>query len=306
MGVHHARVLAESPRCRLAVVIDSDLKRAERLAEMYGARASSDLADARQARAAVVATATAAHVAVTTELLAAGLPVLVEKPLAPTLDGVRELVSAAEHRDVPLMCGFVERYNPVVVTALELLDGPVVHAVAVRHSPPAPRIGTGVVPDLLIHDLDLVTRVFGIAPSAVTASAWRPSGQRWEEVVDCTLRFGGSGLATLSADRHSQRKLRTLSLSTQTQLLELDLMRQDITAYRHVDHELLEQRTGYRAQTVIDIPFVKQSGEPLARQLAHFVALVDGSADAGAERRSLLPPHELAAEVEELCATVIV
>ncbi len=63
------------------------------------------------------------------------------------------------------------------------------------------------------------------------------------------------------------------------------------------------QRTGYRAQTVVDIPFVKQAGEPLVRQLAHFVTLVEGAGDAAAERATLLGPHELAAEVEDLCAT---
>jgi predicted dehydrogenase len=159
-----------------------------------------------------------------------------------------------------------------------------------------------VVPDLLIHDLDLVIRLFGVQPSAVAAAGWRPAGGEWDEVVDCTLRFGSQGVAALSVDRVGQRKVRTLSLSTETQLIELDLMRQDLTVYRHIDHELLGQRTGYRAQTVVEIPFVKQAGEPLARQLAHFLALVAGTANVEDERATLLAPHAWATEVEQQCA----
>ncbi|HZU76913.1 MAG TPA: gfo/Idh/MocA family oxidoreductase, partial [Dehalococcoidia bacterium] len=80
-------------------------------------------------------------------------------------------------------------------------------------------------------------------------------------------------------------------------LYEVDLLRQDLTVYHHRAHELTAGPT-YRAETVMDVPFVRHRGEPLALQLQHFIDLLDGRVDADAERAGILPPHELAARVD--------
>ena len=81
-------------------------------------------------------------------------------------------------------------------------------------------------------------------------------------------------------------------------MIELDLLRQDISVYRHVRHEQLGgASTTYRAETVIDIPFVRHAGEPLALQFEHFLDLVEGRADAEVERCRVLPAHELASRI---------
>jgi predicted dehydrogenase len=194
------------------------------------------------------------------------------------------------------MCGFVERFNPVLATALSVMEGPPVHVVAIRHSPPAERIISGVVSDMLIHDLDLAVQIAGDQEVAdVVSTLWRPPGSATAEIADCTIRFAGGTVATLSASRVSQRKIRSLTIATATQLIELDLLRQDISVYRHVRHEQLGgASTTYRAETVIDIPFVRHAGEPLALQFEHFLDLVDGRADPEVERRRVLPAHDLA------------
>jgi predicted dehydrogenase len=122
------------------------------------------------------------------------------------------------------------------------------------------------------------------------------------EVADCLLQFPGGAIATLSASRASQRKVRTQLVSTPTALYDVDLLRQDLTVYRHRAHAQGVgdgQAAGYRAETVIDIPFVRHTGEPLALQFAHFLDLVSGRTDACAERNSILPAHEVAAAIEE-------
>ena len=71
------------------------------------------------------------------------------------------------------------------------------------------------------------------------------------------------------------------------------------TVYRHRAHgQPAGDAAGYRAETVIDVPFVRHRGEPLALQLDQFLRLIDGRADAGAERDSILPAHEVAERVE--------
>jgi predicted dehydrogenase len=295
MGANHARVIAENPRARLTHVVDLDIDRAQRLAHAFGAEATVDLAVATRAQAAIVAAATSAHHDLVESLLQADVPVLVEKPVAEDIESTRALVALARSRGVPLVCGFIERFNPAVIAARDLLDGPPVHLTTRRHSPPNERSATGLVHDLLIHDLDLALSFAGPV-SSLAAKGWSPPG-RSLEVVDVTMAFDSAAVGSLSADRWGQRKVRELVLSTGSMLVEVDLMRQDVTVYRHVRHELTSHPAGYRAETVIDIPFVRHAGEPLAQQLEHFLDVAEGSATAVQTLESILPAHELAADV---------
>ena len=299
MGANHARVLVGSTRADLAVVIDTDRSRAAELANAAGVPSSTELASAMGCHGAVVASATDSHAAIARSLLEAGIPVLVEKPLAPALADVHAVLRTAEQRGVPVACGFVERFNAVVRTAEGLLHDQPLHLLAVRHSPPNGRATASVVQDLLVHDIDLACRLGGGAPVAVHGTGWAPPGHAVAELADATLRFDAGMVATLSASRVGQRKVRALTITTASAAVELDLLRQDITVYRHVDHEqLADGALTYRTETVIDIPFVRHAGEPLALQLDHFLDLLDGTADADEERRSILPPHAVAAAVE--------
>jgi predicted dehydrogenase len=299
MGTHHARLIAESPRATLHVVVDRHVERAEALARRAGAAASADPSSALDADAVIVATPTETHLGHALPLLEAGRPLLIEKPIAPDLPSVRRLLKESEARDVPVACGFVERFNPAIAAARSILEEPVLHINAVRHSPSTPRMTTSVVFDLLIHDIDLtflyVDDHHVLDLHAVTTA---PDGAGVTEIADCTIRFASGTIATLSSSRASQRKIRSLSVATPSVLAELDLLRATVSVYRHVRQEQITDRgTTYRAETIVDIPFVRHAGEPLALQLDHFLDLVEGVADPDAERRGLLPPHEVAARV---------
>jgi len=299
MGSHHARVVSNSMRARLFSVIDQNADRAAAVAGDIGCLGTAELDVAVRSDAAIVATPTESHLEIALALLELGRPLLIEKPLASDLTAVETILETSRKYDVPVMCGFVERFNPVLGTALSLMEGPAVHVLAIRHSPPAERIISGVVSDMLIHDLDLAVQIAGEQDVAdVVSTVWRPPGSPTAEIADCTIRFAGGTVATLSASRVSQRKVRSLTIATAGQLIELDLLRQDISVYRHVRHEQLGgASTTYRAETVMDIPFVRHAGEPLALQFEHFLDLVEGRADAEAERRRALPAHALAGRI---------
>lgn len=302
MGANHARVVAEHPGAELAVVVDPNGDAATSVAGRYGVAWATSGEALDGCTAVVVAAPTEHHVAVARPLLAAGVPLLVEKPLATDSAGVTELLAAARLAGTPMMCGFVERFNAAVVTALGRLTEPPVSIQAVRHSPAAPRITTSVVTDLLIHDIDLVARATGErAPSAVTGvlSGPAPTDDRATPVAeqaDVLLGWDDGPVANLSASRMGQRKVRTLSLVSGTELVEVDLLRQNVTVYRHVRHELVAG--SYRSDTIVDIPFVRHAGEPLALQFEHFLGLVAGRHDAEAELCSLVVPHQVADAVE--------
>ena len=136
----------------------------------------------------------------------------------------------------------------------------------VRQSHYVSRISTGVSYDLLIHDVDLVLRMTGRMPDSLSAHfgfAHPNSSLGAEDIAETTMRFNDGLLATMSANRISQRKVRTLAVNELERLVEVDLVRQDVTVYHHVEGEWLGGRGGVRQQTVIDIPVVQNMREPL-------------------------------------------
>jgi predicted dehydrogenase len=304
MGALHARVVGSSLRAELAVVVEPREEVGRAVADRYGARWAPDLSGLSGVDAVIVAAATQVHRPVALEVVAAGLPLLVEKPLTDSLAACEEIVSAATNADVPLMCGLLERYNSAVVTAARLTRDPV-HVRALRHSPYAPRIPTGVAWDLLIHDVDVALGLLPGEPVSVDArfGYFHPGSlARAEDLAEVQLGFAGGQLASLSASRVGHRKTRLLVITEVDREIEVDLLRQTVTIYRHVDSELAtDDGLGYRQQTVIEIPAITPLGEPLAAQLSHFLDLVEGTADAAAERGSILPPHRV---VEQALATV--
>lgn len=305
MGSLHARVVHNSARAELAAVIEPNEDLGRSVAERFGARWAPDLSGLAGADAVIVAATTSAHHSIALELLAAGLPLLVEKPIADDLAGSEEIVAAAAAADLPLMCGLLERFNSAVVTATGLTRDPV-HISTQRHSPYAPRIPTGVAWDLLVHDVDIALRLMGAPPRSVDArfGYFHPdSTPGAEDVAEVQLSFPEGQLASLSASRIGQRKIRKLTITEIDRAIEVDLLRQAVTIYRHVANEAAtDEGLGYRQQTVIEIPVMAAMGEPLAAQLSHFVDLLQGTADHDAERAGIMPAHRVVARALEVPA----
>jgi predicted dehydrogenase len=302
MGSLHARVLSQSERVELVRVVEPRQEAGEAVAAKYGAEWTPELGTLTGIDAVVLASATPTHHELALDVLGQDVPLLVEKPVCDSLAATEEVVSFAETRGVPLMCGLLERYNPAVLTALQLVGQPL-HSVGTRHSPYAPRIKTGVGWDLLVHDVDLAIQFFGGSePSSVSASVghFHPSSvAQAEDIVDTVLDFP-IGLASVSASRIGQRKVRTLTISELDRLIEIDLLRRDVTIYRHISHNTAtEDGRGYKQQTVIEIPELVSGREPLATQLDRFVDVIEGKVDPAIERASILPSHRVVARVLE-------
>jgi predicted dehydrogenase len=301
MGALHARVLSQSDRVELVKVVEPAAEVGRSVAERFGTAWAPEFDSLSGVDAVVLASATPTHHKIALDVLNQDVALLVEKPVCDELAATEEVIATAEARDVPLMCGLLERYNPAVMTAMALMDQPV-HIQATRHSPYAPRIKTGVGWDLLVHDVDLAIRCFGGAePERISSGTgyFHPASDAGaEDVLDTVLGFAGGGLATVSASRVGQRKVRSLSITEVDRLVELDLLRRDVTIYRHVSHDAATpDGLGYRQQTVIEIPELVSFREPLATQLDRFVDLLEGKADAAEERATILPAHRVVAKV---------
>jgi predicted dehydrogenase len=304
MGLNHARVIASSDDQEIGPILDPSIEQVKRLTERFGGYACSGMDEILACDAVVVACPTKDHFEYSRALLKERVPVLVEKPLTLNLEETTRLCEMAEESQSVLMCGFVERFNPAVKLVMELLTEPPLHVIAQRHSPADQRSLGSVVYDLLIHDIDLVLRIGGGEPvQSVLANAWKSEKDQFE-IADSTLKFDSGGLATLSASRMGQRKIRTLSVLTRHELFEVDLLRADVTVYRNIMQEQPEDSKAltYRSETVIDIPFVRHGGEPLALEHQHFVNLIRGLEDRKKEIESIYAPHDVADQIEHQCA----
>jgi predicted dehydrogenase len=302
MGSLHARVVAQSQDAELVCVVDPDRESGGALAERWRSTWVPELDSFRGIDGVIVASPTSSHVEWASRAIDADTPVLVEKPISDSLLMTDALLARSRARGVPITCGFLERFNAALCTALEIIEEPLLVMTA-RHSHHLPRIATGVSYDLLIHDVDTVLRMAGGMPDALTSHlgfVHPDSAPGSEDIAEATLRFNGSMLATLSVSRIAQRKVRTVVVNELHRMIEVDLVRQDVTVYRHIEGEWIDgQGAGVRQQTVIDIPLVQNTREPLASQLDHFIGLATGRLDAGEELATLSAPHAVVARVIE-------
>jgi predicted dehydrogenase len=289
MGSRHAGVIAGSGRCDLAGVVDPCAHTGRAVAERFGTAWHPEMGSLSNVDAVVVAACTEAHHPLAMEVLRQGKPLLVEKPMCNDFADCREVVRLADQRDLPLMCGLVERYNPAVMTAMALVESPL-HMTSARRAPYANRIRTGVAWDLLVHDIDIALWVFGgELPDTVNATTGyfhAQSADREEDIVDAVLTFPGGRLATASASRVDQRRQRSVVITEIDRVIEVDLLRNEV---------LLVQRAGNT--TVVDKPELVSARTPLEAQLDRFLDIAGGDACARAERRSILPVHRVIASI---------
>ncbi|WP_178915291.1 Gfo/Idh/MocA family protein [Natronomonas gomsonensis] len=272
MGRHHARVYRELPGAELVGIHDADEKRAAGVAAEQGTQSMElpALLDAVEAVSVVVPTPY--HREVAEAATDAGTSLLVEKPLAGTPRDARAIVDAAEEAGVTLQVGHVERFNPAVQAVSEFADElDIVALEAQRLGPPVDRAGDdGAVMDLMIHDIDIALSLLGESVVDV-----RTTGTADGEHVTSMLTFEGGSVATLTASRITQKKVRTLALTAADCRVDVDYTSQDVTITRQTTPEYIEANGGlrFRSETVVERPTVK-NGEPLKAELASFVDCV--------------------------------
>lgn len=277
MGANHIRIAQQLQDVRLVAVVDQDLSQARAVTRSTSVEIVGALEDLSvDFDAAVVAVPTVGHMAVASELARRGVSLLVEKPLAPTQSEAEDLVAVAESAGVVLGVGHVERFNPAVAELPRLLEQPL-HLEASRISPYTPRIGDGVIFDLMIHDIDIVCSLVTPGADAIDiGGVARVVKGDTEDLATVTMAFSTGETATFNTSRLGQTKIRTLEVTQADSAVTVDLLRQDVTITRMSRHEYLsdEGTPRHRQSNVVEIPFLETRGEPLALELADFVDAV--------------------------------
>jgi UDP-N-acetylglucosamine 3-dehydrogenase len=274
MGASHARVALTIPDAQVAVVVDSDEDSGQRLAAHVGASYAASLDELPgRVDAAIIAVPTEIHGDVAHMLLENGIDVLVEKPITSTVAEAESLIALADKHDRILMVGHVERFNPAVLELSRYVNG-LIHIDIRRVGPFSPRVSTGVILDLMIHDIDLALMLAGSQVKEILALARRVRGAT-EDLATCALTFDNGMSATLTASRVGQAKHRQIELTQRDDVVVADLIRQQVTVHRLEHAEFVDDRgAGYRQSGVIEIPYLEHQGEPLALELRHFIDCV--------------------------------
>jgi predicted dehydrogenase len=272
MGQNHARVYAELPDVELVGVFDVDDDRARDIAARHDTRAmeKSDLIAAVDAVS--IAVPTAHHYDIARECVEAGVNVLVEKPFVADPDDGRALCDLATEHDVHIQVGHVERFNPAIRAVAEILDGQEIIAVDAQRlgSPRERNIADNAVMDLMIHDIDILLSLIGDDVSTINAI-----GAEENRYIDAQLRFENGVVASLTASRVTQKKIRELSITARECWITVDYIDRSVEIHRHSLPEYVEGNSGmhYRHEGVVERPMV-DSGEPLKEELASFVECV--------------------------------
>ena len=226
-GREHARVYSEVAGVHLVAVCDIDESRGRAVAERYGASFVSDYRDLiGKVDAVSVASPTAAHESIACELLAARIAVLVEKPIARTLDEADQMIEAARRSGAVLQAGHLERFNPAVISASRILTRPRFFE-AHRLSVFTPRsLDIDVVMDLMVHDIDVVLSFVDSEVSEVRA-AGVPILTPRIDIANARVEFANGCVANLTASRVSAERVRKLRFFQPGQYVSIDYAAQE-------------------------------------------------------------------------------
>ena len=232
MGSNHARVFAGLPGIELVAVADPDAKQAEFVARTLNCAAVPDIAGllGLGVDAITIAAPTHLHREISLAAIARGVHVLVEKPIASTVEEGHEIIQAARQAGVTLMVGHVERYNPADEAIKEAIRNEDILSIAItRVGPFPPRMSNvGVVIDLAVHDIDLIrwftdSDIIEVQPQVSSAIAER------EDIALLQFRTASGVLAHINTNWITPFKARNVTVATRHKYVMGDLLTRQVT-----------------------------------------------------------------------------
>jgi predicted dehydrogenase len=279
-GSRHVDKWAALEDVELAYVVDRDGDLARKIARKHGALPATDCAEiAGKVDVASVAVPTQYHFGVASALLDAGIHVLVEKPLTPTLEEADALVAAAEARGLELRVGHLERFNPALIAVRDRIVRPRFMECH-RLAPFKPRsTDVDVVLDLMIHDIDIILSLVPAEVAEVRASGV-PVLTDSVDIANARIEFTDGCVANVTASRVSAKSMRKLRVFQPDTYVSIDFESRECAVARKLPGE------GRDGMPKIDHQLRRfAQGDSLEAELRAFVDAVRGRARPGATGR---------------------
>jgi predicted dehydrogenase len=269
-GREHARVYATTARARLVAVCDISESNGLPVAETYQVPLVKDYRELiGKVDAVSLAVPTISHHEIACELLRAGVAVLVEKPIARTLEEADEIVEEASRNNVVLQAGHLERFNPAVVAAGRIVTRPLFFE-AHRLSVFTPRsLDIDVVMDLMIHDLDIILS-FVKSDVAEIRAAGVPILTQRVDIANARIEFENGCVANLTASRVSGERVRKLRFFQPHEYISIDYSEQEAVVVGVGQTPEGRPQFSNRSLEV-------ERGEPLKLEIEAFLSSVEGS-----------------------------
>jgi UDP-N-acetylglucosamine 3-dehydrogenase len=289
MGRNHARVYWELPEVHLVGVADKNEAVVREIAQRYNTKPYTDfrqLLDQEQPDAVTIAVTTSCHLEVATEVIQRGINLLIEKPIAFSVDEARIIIEAARKANVQLMVGHIERFNPAVIALKKHLSnhelGRVFQVDARRQGPLPERINdVGVVVDLAVHDLDIMRYVTHAEVTRVYAETEHGFHSQKEDLLSGVVRLSDGTIGTLLINWVTPTKIREFYATGEYGMFKVDYLTQDLFFFENAkadggDWDTLRVLRGVSEGKMVRYSIEKR--EPLRNEQEAFLAAVRGEA----------------------------
>ncbi len=294
-GRNHARFLKKLDDAQLSLIVDHNPDHASAAAQEFKTAFDTHYRNhLNDFDAAIIATPTSTHFEIASELASFGKHILIEKPVAASVDEAEQLDVIVQKAGIVARVGFPERFNPAVKRALPSITRPLFiecHRLGVF----SPRsLDVDVVLDLMIHDLDLLYLFLGEEPIELEAVGI-PILSRNVDIANARIKFPGTCVANITASRVSAKRMRKMRLFQPYYYLSMDFVEQSVTMVS------LQPNASQGGMPEINHMEFKpeQTIHPLESEQADFYAAIFGGSDSGVSIKAAIPSLRMALAVKQ-------
>jgi len=284
MGKNHARVYSEMDNVNLIAVCDLDKETAKEIADNYKANHYSSYREMLQKEninAISICAPTKLHKQIALDSIKDKINVLVEKPIATTLEEAREIIEEAKKNNVKLMVGHIERFNPVVTELKKRIEDNELGKILKVHCErlslfPQRIIDVGVIIDLAIHEIDILKYLVDSKIKRVYAETAQRFHSSNEDLLIGTIRFENNILGVISANWLTPKKVRKIRVTGEKGMFVANYLTQELYFY---EKEFAAKEVDYNKSLIMGkegkkIKIAIENSEPLKNELQAFIECI--------------------------------
>ncbi len=271
MGTYHINTLSTIPGISFDAICDVNETKLKELSDKYKVNFYTDYKKfLSKVDAVVIAVPTYLHYKFASQALEAGKHVLLEKPMTKTVYFAEKLFEMALKKNLILQVGHVERFNGAVQEVKKIANNPFLIQ-AQRMSPPGRIKDVGVVLDLMIHDIDIVLLLANSKVVDISANGSKVFSD-FEDVASALIYFENGSIASITASRVTENKIRNLAISQKGSYVFLNYDTQEITITRQPssDYTVLKEEIKYKQEFLVEKVYVHKENALRLEQI-HFI-----------------------------------